>query len=97
MRSVWRSPSDSTRSPGVSDHAIAYASVSSGDLAEAEREATLIYAAAGITTIWMNPGEPADSVAPGRHSLVLLLDRAMSQNLIDAQQNADDVLARRCA
>jgi hypothetical protein len=65
------------------------------DLNAAEKEATAIFKAAGINTVWINPGtELADPKGDARHLTVLLLDREMAERKIIESRLGADVLGR---
>jgi len=73
-------------------HVVNHAGIAPEDLARAEHEATRIYAAAGVRTVWVAEDESA--AVPGLHLRVLLLHRDMARRMITKARVADDVLGQ---
>jgi len=73
-------------------HVDNYAGIAAKDLARAEDEATRIYAAAGVRTVWVAGDEEA--AAPGLHVRVLLLCRDMATRKIRTDRVAGGVLGQ---
>jgi hypothetical protein len=74
-------------------HVDDYAGLSPTDLAEAEREVSRIYGAAGVRTIWAGRAG-ADDAGEALHVKVLILSEEMGERKIAAENVAAGVLGR---
>ena len=78
--------------PTIMLHVVNHAGIAPEDLARAEDEATRIYAAAGVRTVWAVEDEA--TAVPGLHLRVILLRRDMARRMIRAARVANDVLGQ---
>jgi 2-hydroxychromene-2-carboxylate isomerase len=78
--------------PTIILHVVNHAGIAPEDLARAEDEATRIYAAAGVHTVWAAENEAA--AVPGLHLRVILLRRDMARHMIRKARVANGVLGQ---